>query len=237
MVKIKDSVILITGADGGIGRALVNRCLVLGAKKIYASGLKLDALEMLYNAEPRIAAIELDVTKEEQVKLCAEQCADTNILINNAAVELKTGFIGERSSEAALFEMNVNYIGLIRMINAFIPALQKNGQAGIVNILSLGALAIVKRLGTYCASKTAGHILTEAIRDELAEKNIEVMAAYMGYVDTNMVPEETVSPKASPDCIAEGICEGIENGDSHIIPDGGTRFFIQQNPIRTVFSD
>ncbi len=132
-------------------------------------------------------------------------------------------------------EMKVNYIGLIDMINSFLPNLEKLKDAGIVNILSLGALAIVKRLGTYCASKSASHVLTETIREELEERNIKVMATYIGYVDTSMVPEETETEKSTPKNIAIGICKGINNNESHIYPDKTTKDYIKDNPIKTVF--
>lgn len=235
MTQIKGSTILITGADGGIGSALVDECIKLGAKKVYATGLKIDRLNKSFEKYKEVVSVELDITNTEQVYKCAEQCADTNLLINNAGVELKIPFLDKRSSEAALFEMKVNYIGLIDMINAFTPNLEKLNNAGIANILSLGALAIVKRLGTYCASKAASHVLTETIREELKEKNIQVSATYIGYVDTSMVPEETDTEKSTPKNIAIGICRGINNNQDYIYPDKVTQEFIKQNPINTVF--
>lgn len=237
MTNIKGSVILITGADGGIGTALVEECIIQGAKKIYATGLKLENLKNKFSSYDKVFPIELDVTNLDQILECSRLCVDTNLLINNAGVELKIPFIDKRSSAAALFEMKVNYIALIDMINAFLPNLERQKNAGIVNILSLGALAIVKRLGTYCASKSASHVLTETIREEFEEKNIKVMATYIGYVDTNMVPEETKTEKSTPQSIAIGICQGINNGESHIYPDITTKEYIHKYPINTVFYD
>lgn len=235
MTRIKNSVILITGADGGIGTALVEECIRQGAKKIYATGLRIENLDQAFSKYENVISVELDVTDQVKIKECAAQCADTNLLINNAGVEFKVPFMAERSSEAALMEMKVNYIGLIDMINAFVPNLKKLEHAGIVNILSLGALAIVKRLGTYCASKSAAHVLTETIREELGEKGIKVMATYIGYVDTSMVPEETKTEKSTPQNIAKGICKGIDHNESHIYPDQTTQDYIKLHPINTVF--
>ncbi len=235
MTKIKESVVLITGANGGIGKALVDECLNKGAKKIYAAGLNLEELNQVFKNIENVFPIELDVTNLEKIKKCATKCQDTNLLINNAGVEFKVPFIAEKSSEAALMEMKVNYIGLIDMINTFIPHLEKSKNAGIVNILSLGALTIVKRLGTYCASKSAAHILTETIREELEQKNIKVMATYIGYVDTSMVPEETATEKSTPKSVAIGICKGINDSEPHIFADIISRGFIKNNPIKTHF--
>lgn len=235
MTQIKNSTLLLTGADGGIGKALVDECLQQGAKKIYATGLSLEKLNSIFSNYENVVTIELDVTNADRIKKCAKECADANIIINNAGVEFKVPFIAEKSSQAALFEMKVNYIALIDMINCFVPHLEKLENAAIVNILSMGALVVVKRLGTYCASKTASHILTETIREELEAKNIKVLAAYMGYVNTAMVPEETETQKSSPNAIAKGICDGINNNENHIIPDNTTKNYVKENPIETVF--
>ena len=119
MTKIKNSTILITGADGGIGIALVDECLEQGAKKIYVTGLNLEKLNQVFKSYNKVTSVELDVTNLEAIKKCAEQCGDTNLLINNAGVEFKVPFIAEQSGQAALMEMKVNYIGLIDMINSF----------------------------------------------------------------------------------------------------------------------
>lgn len=235
MTQINSSTVLITGADGGIGKALVLECLRLGAKKIYATGLNKSKLEEMFASEATIEAVELDVTKPDLIDECVKLCSDTNLLINNAGVELKVPFIADKISQAAALEMQVNYIGLINMINAFVPQMQNIENSGIVNVLSIGALAIVKRLGSYCASKSAAHVLTETIREELEAKSIKIMAVYMGYVNTAMVPEETESAKSSPEEIAQGICKGIMENDSYIFPDQITKEYIRNNPIDTKF--
>lgn len=235
MAKIKDSVILITGADGGIGQALVNECLSLGAKKIYATGLCLEKLNKMFKNNSNVLPIELDVTNLKKIKACAKKCEDTNLLINNAGVEFKVPFTNPESSKAALMEMKVNYIGLIDMINSFIPGLEKMENAGVLNVLSLGSLAIVKRLGSYCASKSASHVLTETIREELEKKGVKVMATYIGYVDTKMVPEETKTEKSTPKSVAKEICKGINANKDHIFADKTSKDYIKGNPIKTIF--
>jgi NAD(P)-dependent dehydrogenase (short-subunit alcohol dehydrogenase family) len=228
MITLKNKVVLITGANGEL--------ILKNVSKIYATGLKIESLKDVFNKYgAKVVPIELDVTNSTSIKKCAALCADTNMLINNAGVELKVPFISDRSSEAALLEMKVNYIGVMEMINSFVPLLEKNKETCIVNILSIGSFVIVRRLGSYCASKTATHILTETIREELAEKGIRVMAVYMGYVNTQMVPEETKSLKSEPDDIVRKICEGLEKGNEKIYPDKITQNYIQQNPVNTIF--
>ncbi len=235
-MQLASKTILVTGADGGLGTALVAELITRDIKKIYATGLKLDSLTTAFSKYgDKVVAVELDVTNADSIKNCAAACADTDVLINNAGVEFKVPFIAEKASQAALFEMKVNYIGVLEMINYFLPILEKQQHAGIVNILSVGSLVVVKRLGSYCASKAATHILTETIREELSEKGIDVMAVYMGYVNTQMVPEETQTKKSEPADIVREICNGIESGEARIYPDQLTKDFIAEHPINTIF--
>lgn len=235
---LTDRTILITGADGGIATAIIAELMTKNVKKIYATGLNLATLKSKFETfGDKIVPLELDITNTDSIRACAQKCGDTDLLINNAGVEFKVPFLEEKAGQAALFEMKVNYIGVIEMINHFLPHLLQQEQGGIVNILSIGSLAVVKRLGTYCASKTATHILTETIREELSEKGIKVMGVYMGYVNTAMTPEQTASPKAEPKDIAQAICQGIENDEDRIYPDPTTRTFVRENPINTLFFD
>ena len=238
MKNLTDDIVLITGADGGIGSALTLEFIKRGVKKVYATGLSIERLDTLVNQYPdRIISHQLDVTKIESIKNCASICSDTTILINNAGVELKKSFLDKNASQAALFEMKVNYLGVMDMIQQFLPILEKNENSTIVNILSIGSLAISKRLGTYCATKTAAHLLTESIREELSLKNIHVSGVYMGYVNTQMVTEDTKTKKSEPSDIAIGICNGIEKNLNHIFPDEMGKEFVKQNPIKTHYFD
>lgn len=238
MKNLTNDIILITGADGGIGSALTHEFIKRGVKKVYVTGLSQERLDTLVNQYPdRIISHLLDVTKIESIQNCVTSCSDTTILINNAGVELKKSFLDENASQAALFEMKVNYLGVMDMIQQFLPILEKNEKSTIVNILSIGSLAISKRLGTYCATKTAAHLLTESIREELSLKNIHVSGVYMGYVNTQMVTEETKTKKSEPSDIAIGICNGIEQNLNHIFPDEMGLEFVKQNPIKTHYFD
>ncbi|PKB15219.1 SDR family NAD(P)-dependent oxidoreductase [Flavobacterium sp. 5] len=237
-MNLKNKTILITGADGGIGTALIEELTTKNIHKIYATGLNLEILKLKFGKfGDKVVPLELDITNSESIKNCASKCSDTEILINNAGVEYKIPFLEDKAVQSALFEMKVNYIGVIEMINNFLPNLKKQQNANIVNILSIGSLVVIKRLGTYCASKTATHILTETIREELSEIGIKVTAVYMGYVNTRMTPEETKTTKSEPKDIAKEICIGIENGEERIYPDQVTKNFINENPIKTTYFD
>lgn len=233
MTSIKNSTILITGAAGGIGTALINEFISLGVSKIYATALKLHDLDNLKLQFPEIISpIELDVTNQQSIENCAKICHDVNILINNAGVELKVPFISEKSLFAANLEMNVNYFGVVAMINNFLPHLRNNKNSAIVNILSLASCVSIKRLGNYCASKAACHVFTQSIRQELNEKNIKVFAVYPGYVNTAMVPEKTATKKTEPKEIAFNICKDVNLGVQDIFPDTVSAEYFTKNPIK-----
>lgn len=235
MAKIENSKILITGADGGIGASLTKELVKRKVSKIYATGIsteKLKSLAMQYS--DIIVPVQLDVTKEESIKSAALKCEDINILINNAGIELKSDFIGENAAKKALFEMQVNYIGVLDMINEFLPILKMNTNAHIINILSVGSSAIVKRLATYCASKTACHLLTQSVRADLKLFNIDVVAVYPGYVDTSM-SSDIVFEKISPEELAINICNGFENNFLDIFPDKMSADFYNKKPISITY--
>lgn len=233
---IENENVLITGSDGGIGLALINILLEKGVHKIYATGLNMDRLHVIKELSPnKIVPIQLDITDKVQIKKCAEIAQDVSILINNAGIELKKSFLDEGASEAGALEMKVNYFGMIDMIAEFLPILEQNKKAKIVNILSMASLVIVKRLATYCATKTAAHVLTESIRQELLEKNILVSGVYMGYVNTKMVPEKVAYEKEEPINVAREIIESLLLDEIHIFPDKISKEYSEKNPIQTVF--
>ena len=233
MIKEK---ILITGADGGIGLALIQNYLEFGVDKIYATGLNFEKLQEIQKLAPDvIEPIKLDITSDEDVINCANIANDVTLLINNAGIELKKSFVDENSEVFARKEMEVNYFGMIKMINAFLPIIKKSEEGKIVNVLSLASLAIVNRIATYCATKFACHALTESLRESLKNENILVCGVYMGYVDTKMVPEKIIYEKAEPLEVAKNIIESIERKTIHIYPDKMAIEFSRENKISTKF--
>lgn len=222
---------LITGADGGIGTALIKELVKRNITKVYATGISADRLNLLASGSPdKIVPVVLDVTNEDSVNAAAEICNDADIIINNAGIELKSDFIGENAAQKALFEMKVNYIGVINMINSFLPSLKQKNKSYILNILSVGSTAVVKRIATYCASKSATHILTQSLRSELNVMNIDLIGVYPGYVDTSMSADVTTE-KITPESLAVNICNDFENGLMDIFPDKMSTNFYNKKPI------
>lgn len=216
---LENSTVFLTGADGGIGRAFIKELLDNKAKKIYISGINVEALNQISEEFPqKLFPLKLDVTNMEEVQSCANQCHDVTLLINNAGVELKSSFISERSADCAKFEMDINYIGVVKLTNAFYEILKSNRNSAVVNILSVASLILINRLATYCASKAACHIFTQAVRKEFEQHHIKVFGIYPGYVDTDM-SSDIHEYKISPEQLVQNICEDIKSNILDIFPD------------------
>jgi len=217
-VKIKDSIALVTGSNRGIGRQFVAGLLERGARRVYASARRYGELRPIVALDrSRVVAVKLDITRPREVEAVALAVQDLTLLINNAGVAT-FGTIGDTSFEAIARDMDTNYFGTLRVIRASLPALEKNGNGTVVNILSIAALAGMPGLGGYSASKAAAFSMTQALRGQLAPKGIRVHGVFPGPVDTDMAREITL-PKTDPREVAHAVLDSVEAGVDDIFPD------------------
>jgi 2-keto-3-deoxy-L-rhamnonate aldolase RhmA/NAD(P)-dependent dehydrogenase (short-subunit alcohol dehydrogenase family) len=223
--SLKGAVALVSGTNRGIGPATVKALLAAGATKIYCGARDTKSIAKLVATSPKkLIAIELDVTKPEQVAKAARTCSDVTLLVNNAGVNFNTPLIGHDGIENARREMEVNYFGTLAMCRAFAPVLKKakaDGSKGgaIVNMLSILAHVNLPLMGSLCASKAALLSLTQALRAELAAQGTHVMAVLPGAVDTDMTAGLTI-PKMKPAEVADAIVHGLEYGLEEVYPGG-----------------
>ena len=215
MYTLKDKVILITGANRGIGKSLVKASLEKGAKKVYATSR--DVSKMPNFEDERVVSLALDITDNSQILKVAEQTKDVEVLINNAGV-LTPGNVLEGEISAVQNDMKVNYYGTINMMRAFAPILEKNTPSKIVNIVSIVAYSPLPSIAGYSASKTALYSATLSVRIELAKKGITVHAINPGAIDTDMNKGSEWDMPA-PDGIATIILDKVEGGELDIVPD------------------
>jgi NAD(P)-dependent dehydrogenase (short-subunit alcohol dehydrogenase family) len=208
-MQLENKVILITGANRGIGRALVEEALKKGAKRVYA-GTRVP----LTHPDRRVTPLVLDVTNAEQINQAITQVKSLDILINNAGVALYDDL-----SDRAMLERHlaVNFYGIYNLSQAFLPALMQR-RGAIVNILSIVALAPLPIIASYSVSKAAAFSLTQSFRAYLTGKGVKVHAVLTGPVDTDMNRGLDI-PKASPESAAHAIFEGVENEEEDIFPD------------------
>jgi NAD(P)-dependent dehydrogenase (short-subunit alcohol dehydrogenase family) len=213
-MKIQGSVALVTGANRGLGKALVSALLETGAAKVYAAAR--DASQV-FSDDSRVVPLTLDVTKPDQVAAAARKARDVTLLINNAGA--LNSFNVLTTSQADIdADFRVQVHGTLGVIRAFLPVLERAGGATIVNVLSLTSLSSFPALGGYSASKAAAYSMTQALRPELKKKQIEILAALPGPIDTDMV-KDLPMPKTSPADTAKGLLAGIARGDEEIFPD------------------
>ena len=211
-MQLVDKSVLITGANGGLGLALVEALLKAGAGQIYAACRDPGRLALDH---PRVKALTLDVTDPEQVRQAAV-IADIDILVNNAGLNRQQRLLGTNAPEAAAQEMAVNYFAMLAMIRAFAPVLSER-RGAIINVLSILARVALPAMGSLCASKAAALRLTEAVRAELAGR-VQVMAVLPGVIDTAM-SRDFPGAKASPEAVARAIIAGLVTGATEVYPD------------------
>jgi NAD(P)-dependent dehydrogenase (short-subunit alcohol dehydrogenase family) len=214
-MDITGTTALVTGANRGLGRALVDALLARGARRVYAAARDVSSIED--RADERVIPLALDLTSLPQIQAAAERASGVRLLINNAgAAAFSDPFSTDRA--ALEQELQTNYLGTLDAILAFAPVIERNGGGAVVNVLSLLSLASMPPMAGYSASKAAAHSMTQALRPGLRARGIDVHGVYPGGIDTEMLAGFDV-PKAPPRDVAEGILDGIAAGREDIFPD------------------
>ncbi len=212
-MDIKDSVVLVTGGNRGLGKALVQAFLDAGARKVYVG-----SRTPIETSDPRLVPIKLDITNEEDVAAAAEACQDVTILMNNAGVATPAPLLTAPLVDGARQDMETNYFGTLSMVRAFAPILGKNGGGALVNMLSVASWFTTPIGRFYSASKYAELSLTQGIRIELRSQGTLVTAVHAGYIDTDMAAAID-APKTSPEEVAARIIEGIRTNQEEVLAD------------------
>src|SRR5215216_3939167 len=212
-MKIENAVVLVTGANRGIGLAFTRELLARGARKVYA-GSRDPAAVKHSGAEP----LRLDVTKPDDVAAAAEQAPDVTLVINNAGIAHPGGFLAADSEEVARHIFETNFFSVLRLSKAFAPILKANGGGALLNVLSVASWVNGGDLAAYSASKSAAWSLTNALRNELAAQKTQVLALHMAYVDTDLTRGFEV-PKSSPEEIVKRALDGLESGFDEVLAD------------------
>ena len=218
---LKGAVAFVTGANRGIGRALVQALLDRGAAKVYAAARRLDSLDALVKeSKGRVVPVRLDVTRPDQVRSAADQASDVSLLINNAGIVEKWGgtFNDRDWVTAGREEYEVNVLGALAVTQAFAPVLARQGGGAVANLSSVAGLVSFDILTSYSASKAALHSVTQATRRWLKPQGTYVAGVYPGPVDTDMGAQLEIA-KTSPAVVAAAILEGLEAGREEIFPD------------------
>ena len=216
-MKIENAVVLVTGANRGIGLAFARELLARGGRKVYAAARNPSSVTL-----DGVQALPLDVTIPEQVYAAAQQAADVSLVINNAGIAQPGGFLAPDSDAVARRIFETNFFGVLNMSKAFAPVLKANGGGALLNVLSVASWVNGGELAAYSASKSAAWSLTNALRHELAGQNTQVLGLHMAYVDTDLTRGFEVQ-KSSADEIVRRALDGLEAGADEVLADALTQ--------------
>ncbi|NTD97460.1 SDR family NAD(P)-dependent oxidoreductase [Agrobacterium tumefaciens] len=218
-MNLKGKTILITGGASGIGLEAAKQFLAIGAKVIVTgrNQLKLDAAKKLY---PAITAIQSDVGNEadaESLYHKVKELGGVDILYNNAAVlvpPLNLGIANEKHIEGAAYEMEVNYLGVIRLNNLFLDMLKSRSEAAIINTTSILSQAPSLIEATYSSSKAALAFYTVSLREHLKiiGSKVKIFELIPPLVATEMTAGRK-DKKISPEEMVIGLIKGLSKND------------------------
>ena len=216
-MKIENAVVLVTGANRGIGLAFARELLARGARKVYASARNPSTITL-----PGVQALQLDVTKPDEIAAAAKLAADVTLVINNAGIAQPGGFLAADSEAVARRIFETNFFGVLNMSKAFAPVLKANGGGALLNVLSVASWLNGGELAAYSASKSAVWSLTNALRHELAGQKTQVMGLHMAYVDTDLTRGFHVQKSSAEDIVLRAL-DGLEAGADEVLADALTQ--------------
>jgi NAD(P)-dependent dehydrogenase (short-subunit alcohol dehydrogenase family) len=216
-MHIAEKTVLVTGANRGVGAALVKEALNRGAKRVFAG-----TRGALSKTDPRVTALTLDVTNASQIQRAVDEVPALDVLINNAGISIHDHLtdldvIHLTDLDVIQKQLDVNLLGLLKVTQAFLPLLIRS-KGAVLNILSMASIAPVPVLPGYSISKAAALSVTQSLRALLARQGVGVHGVILGSIDTDMSRDFDI-PKVSPESAAAGIFDGLENGEEDIFPD------------------
>jgi NAD(P)-dependent dehydrogenase (short-subunit alcohol dehydrogenase family) len=238
----KGRTVLVTDGETAVGQALVRHLLAAGAEQIWVGhgrswsqlggGAGIAAL-------PRVVMKPLDVTDSKSVRRLARDVAgQLDILINSAEVHRPYGIESSTGIDVAQAEMDVNYLGLLRLAQEMGPAMKSRqselpaGPLAWVNLLSIYALSNFPPHGTFSASKAAALSLSQCLRAEMRPAGIRVINVFPGPIDdewSGALP----APKLTPDALAKAVIEALQEGVEDVYPGDVARDWLlrwRENP-------
>ncbi len=224
-ITLENKVALVTGANRGIGKAIVESFLNHGASKVYLAVRNPEStkeLEAKYG--DKVVTLRVDVADANSVKQLAERANDVDIVVNNAGVLVPSSPLGEQVEAALTQEFDINVFGLLRVANAFAATLERR-RGALVQMNSVASIKNFADLSTYSASKAASYSLTQGLREKLGEKGVTVVSVHPGPIDTEMAATAGFVDGESTSSVSEGIVDALRAGNFHLFPDAMSKQF------------
>lgn len=220
-IDIHGKTVLVTGANRGIGKVIVEEFIQQGAAKVYLAVRNTDSVKpLLLEYGEKVAVIELDVADAASISRAAQIAEDVQIVVNNAGVLKNATALDPAAIEALDYQMQVNVVGLMRMAQAFAPVLKQNGGGAFVQLNSVASLRAFPDFATYAASKAAAYSITQALQSQLAEQGTAVVSVHPGPIKTDMAIDAGLADIADPpSVVAQAIVAALQAGDFHVFPD------------------
>ncbi|WP_270087240.1 SDR family oxidoreductase [Sphingobacterium sp. SYP-B4668] len=229
-MNLKEKTILITGGASGIGLEAAKQFLAIGTKVIITgrTQAKLDRAKKLH---PALIVIKSDAGNEEDAASLfnkVKELGGIDILYNNAAVLVppsNLGIANDKHTEGAAYEMEVNYLGVIRLNNFFMGMLQSREEAAIINTTSILSQAPSLIEATYSSSKAALASYTVSLREHLKiiGSKVKIFELIPPLVATEMTADRE-GKKISPEEMVKGLIHGLQK-DRYTIRVGDAKLF------------
>ena len=223
--SFEGKIVLVTGANRGIGKAFVESFLDHGASKVYAACRSVESAETAFQNHLEtstketsnagiVVPLRLDLGDPETILEIAKIATDVDIVVNNAGVLTRTTPLeGERAVQNLQYEMEINVYGFLRLANAFAPILEgREGKGMLVQVNSVASMrCAVANASTYSASKAASFSITQALREELGARGVHVVSVHPGPINTDMLADlPDLAAVAPPSAIvAESLIDAI----------------------------
>lgn len=211
MPSLNGAVVLVTGANGGIGTNFVREALARGAAKVYATARTPRAWD-----DERVVPLALDVTDSASIAAVVEAAPDVTVLINNAGASVSSPGLLSHSDEEIRANVETNFLGPVFLARAYAPLLANREGAAIIDVHS--ALSWYAVNGIYSATKAALWSATNSLRLELLPVGVHVVGVHVGWVDTAMAAH-TDDPKTDPAVLVSKVLDATEAGEYEVLAD------------------
>jgi NAD(P)-dependent dehydrogenase (short-subunit alcohol dehydrogenase family) len=212
-MKIHDAVVLVTGANRGLGLEFTKQALERGAKRVYGGARDISSVKL-----DGVVPVQLDVTKRGDVATAAVKLTDVTILINNAGIARPGAFVASTAQQTLREQLETNLFGVLHLSQAFAPILASNGGGAILNVLSVLSWVNTPMIAGYGVSKAAAWGLTNGLRHELRGQQTQVVGLHAGFIDTDLTRGIDV-PKVTPADVVRQALDAIEANADEVFVD------------------